>query len=114
MNDIERRTAQRVALSVCGEVEQEVNLSGMVHDLSAGGMAFVTDTPLDVGSALKVAFDLGNPETGANHRLETRVEVVRCDALEEESYRIASRFVDLDEAANAHLDEYLENLLVLI
>lgn len=114
MNDTERRGAQRVTLATCGEAEQEANLSGMVHDLSSSGMAFIAEKPFAAGDSLKVGFTLGDLEGGTQHPVETEVEVVRCEALEQGGYRIGTRFTDLDGEGAEHLRGYLEDLLVLI
>ncbi|GAB6040039.1 PilZ domain-containing protein [Endothiovibrio diazotrophicus] len=118
MKEHERRGAQRVTLSPCGETGgeagDEVGLSGMVHDLSASGMAFVSERSLSAGAALRVGFSLADPVANVTYPVDARVEVVRCQPQDGGLHRVAVRFTDLEEEGARHLREYLENLLILI
>ncbi len=85
-------------------------------DLSAGGVAIITDDPLPTGGNLAfVRFKLAADGDAAAHIIEAETEVVRCIRREgigrRSEYLVGAKFHNLDEEVFAHLQTFVDEQL---
>jgi hypothetical protein len=80
---------------------------GVMHNLSAGGLAFNTSEPLATELELTIAFGLGS---GCFFN-GIRASVVRCTPLLQGGYQVGVRFVDLPPDTFHHLKEWVHKRL---
>ena len=98
----ERRASPRVPIPVPVRYRvsgSEHELRSEIADLSAGGLSFASDEPLDPGTLLEVTFPL---ETA---RFVLEATVVQVTAEREDVFLIGVRFLAPDERFRARLAE---------
>ena len=76
--------------------------SSITRDISAGGLAFISDRPLDMGSILELKIEVPDEKT-----IECLSRVVRIEELEK-AYSIAVCFLDIASGGRAILEGYLD------
>lgn len=74
--------------------------SSITRDFSAGGLVFISDRPLSLGSILELKIDVPNEKT-----IECLSRVVRIEEIEK-AYSIAVCFLDIASAQRAMLEGY--------
>ncbi|TDF98622.1 flagellar brake protein [Paenibacillus piri] len=81
---------------------QGIAFSGQIHDISAGGLSFVTNTRIFYPLYLELSFILpDHPNPFVVHG-----EIVRVSHYSSDSYRIAVEFRNLSESLTHQIDEY--------
>jgi type II secretory ATPase GspE/PulE/Tfp pilus assembly ATPase PilB-like protein len=78
----------------------------VTKDISAGGLLFVSDEPVSIGSILELKIELPYAE----EPIECLARVVRIDE-QEKKYNIAVCFLDITNAERARLNKYVETEL---
>ncbi|MEI6631292.1 MAG: PilZ domain-containing protein, partial [bacterium] len=77
----------------------------VTRDISAGGMLFVSNEPLDIGSILEMKIELPDNE----EPIECLARVVRIDeAGDVNSYNVAVCFLDITGAQRSRLNKYIK------
>jgi general secretion pathway protein E len=76
----------------------------VTKNISAGGLLFIADEKLSVGSILELKIELPDAE----EPIESLVRVIRVEALTGNSYDIAICFLDITSAQRARLNRYVE------
>jgi len=74
--------------SVNGSGEKK---SGVVKNLSGDGVSLLIDQKLDPGTEIQMSITPENPITPP---LDVTVEILRCDAIDADSYEIAGSIID--------------------
>jgi len=81
---------------------QGIVFSGQIHDISAGGLSFITNTRIFYPLFLELTFML--PEH--SHTYTVHGEIVRVSNYSSDSYKIAVEFRNMPENVIHQIDEY--------
>ena len=89
-----------------GQLRQSFNPEQLSasKNISAGGLVFIADEPLTVGSIVELKIELGPVDS-----IECLAKVIRTEEKEpEKSYDIAVCFLDITSAQRQALSKYVE------
>ena len=106
--ELGRRIHERFAVEVEAEVSTEAGgaMAAVTRDMSRGGVCFVVDRPLDVGSAFDISLSLVLGENTFSEPLRMSGTVVWCTQTPE-GHQIGAAF----KTVNAETSEYLQMFL---
>jgi c-di-GMP-binding flagellar brake protein YcgR len=99
---IQRREYSRVGLNQGKVVFKDMpeNFVVDVCDISAGGIKFITNQPLDIDKHYEISIFLSN-----NMKIDCKLQIIRL-AEEDKKYIVSGKFVDLDNSDRIILVQY--------